>query len=145
MRVEILDTNVGELADYGKVSEVGIAELMVGRYHPRAGGAPADRPARHAGRRQPVQPAGDRKKRAAANPEEGVLDDEEPSIVRTLSVPAERSFALGGFGCPSASPTRSIDAILGVPGADEGGVTASSAARLASLRARRWHRRTMAT
>ncbi|MEZ5371721.1 MAG: alpha-(1-_3)-arabinofuranosyltransferase family protein [Microthrixaceae bacterium] len=29
LRVEILDTNVGELADYGKVSEVGIAELKV--------------------------------------------------------------------------------------------------------------------
>ena len=137
MRVEILDTNVGELADYGKVSEVGIAELMVADTTLEQVVRPPTDLLDTLGGDSLSNPLAIVLRRAAANPEEGVLDDEEPSIVRTLSVPAERSFALGGLARLSlGQPDESIDAILGVPGADEGGVTASSAARLASLRAR---------
>ncbi len=137
MRVEIIETNVGELADYGKVSEVGIAELKVADTTLTEVVRPPTDLLDTLGADSLANPLAVVLRRAAANPEEVVLDDEEPTIVRTLSVPSERSFALGGIArLPLEQPDENIDATLGVPGADEGGVTASSQGRLPSLRAR---------
>ncbi|MEZ5381320.1 MAG: alpha-(1-_3)-arabinofuranosyltransferase family protein [Microthrixaceae bacterium] len=137
LRVEIIDTNVGELANYSKVSEVGIAELSVADttltdvVRPPTdlldtlGGASTERPLAFVLRR------------ASANPEEVVLDDEEPAMIRSLSVPEERQFSVGGVArLPLEQPDQDIDATLGIPSAEQGGVTATSKARLPNLRAR---------
>jgi len=137
LRLEILDTNVGELADYGKVSEVGIAELKVADTTLEDVVRPPTDLLDTLGVAGTNRPLAIVLKRAAANPEEVVLDDEEPSMVRTLSVPATRTFGVEGLArVPLEQPDESIDAILGIPDASNGGVTASSKARLPNLRAR---------
>ena len=66
------------------------------------------------------------------NPAEPVRQDEEPALKRIIDLPADRSFALTGD--VRLSPTaddRTIDLVLGVPGADDGGATVTASDRLA--------------
>jgi arabinofuranan 3-O-arabinosyltransferase len=69
--------------------------------------------------------------RVRANPQEVVRSDEEPWLARVFSVTAERSFGLRFEARLSAAATDDVlDAILGVPSADDGGITAVSGSRL---------------
>jgi arabinofuranan 3-O-arabinosyltransferase len=60
-----------------------------------------------------------------------VRSDPEPSMDRTFSLPDARSFQLvGQVRLSPSAPDPVIDAALGLPGAEDGGVTASSKRRL---------------
>lgn len=137
LQVEILDTNVGELADYGKVSEVGIAELKVADTTLEDVVRPPEDLLDTLGDDSLERPLAFVLKRASANPEEVVLDDEEPAMARILTVPETRTFGVKGLArIPLEQPDDKIDELFGMDSADDGGVTATSQARLPSLRAR---------
>ncbi|MFN8037859.1 MAG: alpha-(1-_3)-arabinofuranosyltransferase family protein [Acidimicrobiales bacterium] len=71
--------------------------------------------------------------RLRSNPAEPVRSDEEPAIVRQLSTPTARAFGLGGTARLSSWATETtVDRLLGLPDATEGGVTATSSAHLPS-------------
>ncbi|MDQ3147541.1 MAG: discoidin domain-containing protein, partial [Actinomycetota bacterium] len=57
--------------------------------------------------------------------------DEERSMVRAFSLPTARAFSLGGDARLSASlDDAEVDRLLGIPGEDEGGLTARSSSYL---------------
>jgi arabinofuranan 3-O-arabinosyltransferase len=132
----ITETDPGELRRYDSVTAVGFAEIRVidesGR-QPVAdnlvrlpvdlldatGAASTDRPLAVVLTRE----------RTAGTV--AVRSDPEPEMARTFALPAPRSFTLSGdVRLSHAAPDPVIDAALGLPGADEGGVTATSRRRL---------------
>lgn len=137
LRLAIGDTNLRELSSYDGVSEVGYAEVEVNAVKV------ADY-LRHptdlldaAGERAAAMPLTYLFRRAASNPEEVVLDDEEWRMFRNVEVVQDRSFDLSAqVRMPTELPDPEIDRLLGVPDAAEGGVTARSMSRLPSLWAR---------
>ena len=70
--------------------------------------------------------------RQRTNPAEPVRSDEEAALARIVDLPAGRSFTVDGEARLSAqAPDDVIDALVGLPGADDGGVTARSSSHLA--------------
>jgi len=76
--------------------------------------------------------------RLRSNPAEPVRGDPETAIRRLIDVPSPRQFSLSGTARVSAFiDDADIDALLGLPAASDGGVTATSSERLpGSLRHR---------
>ena len=69
--------------------------------------------------------------RQRTNPAEVVRVDEEAAMARIVPVPAGRELALTGDARLSArSPDEVVDALVGLPSAGDGGVTATSSDRL---------------
>lgn len=69
--------------------------------------------------------------RRAAAAADVLIADEEPVLSRWVIGPEDRTFTVFGRARLSADlPEERIDAFLGIPSADEGGVTATSSARL---------------
>src|SRR5205823_5746865 len=69
--------------------------------------------------------------RARSDPAQPVREDEERALVRTFSLPAARTFALGGTARLSAdAPDELLDAALGRPDDRTTGVVARSSGRL---------------
>ena len=69
--------------------------------------------------------------RLRTRPTAALRTDPEPRLVRDVSLPTLRRFALSGTVRLSATaPDQVIDALLGLPGFEDGGVTATSSRRL---------------
>ncbi|MCU0269274.1 MAG: alpha-(1-_3)-arabinofuranosyltransferase [Acidimicrobiales bacterium] len=138
VEVEVLDTSAGRRVDYAGLSSVGFAEIgipgvgieevirMPTDLLDRAGTSSADH-------RLAVVAT-----RLRSNPAEPVRLDAEPSLVRLFELPTARTFSWSGDARLSASvPGPTIDTLLGLPDATEGGVTADADATLpGDLRAR---------
>jgi arabinofuranan 3-O-arabinosyltransferase len=70
--------------------------------------------------------------RLRSNPAEPVRTDPELAMARIVDVPAARAFGLGGQArINPAGPDATIDALLGIPGADAGGLTVEASESLA--------------
>lgn len=137
LRIAISDTNLQDLASYDGVSEVGLAEIGVNGVRVTDVLRPPTDLLDTVGAQQAQLPLTYLFRRAASNPEEVVIDDEEPSMLRTVDVRSPRGFAVSGKAkMPTELPDQVIDELLGVPNASQGGITATSKARLPSLRAR---------
>lgn len=132
LEVEITGTDLGRRRTYHGVSGVGFAEIRVGDllvdeverlptdvfdlFEP--GGA-GDHPLT-------VVMA-----RRRANPAEPVRTDPEEALARAFALPGGRTFALAGTARLSAyAPDDVLDRLLGIPPAEEGGLTAFSSGRL---------------
>ena len=132
LTVEITSDSVGSRVKYTGLSPVGFAEVGLEGIAvdelvrpptdllDAAGAASLDHPLTYLFSRQ------------RTNPAEPVRSDEEAAMARIIDLPAGRSFSVTGDARLSAqAPDDVIDALVGLPGADEGGVTARSSAHLA--------------
>ncbi len=132
LSIEILDTDVGYRPSYRGISPVGFAELDVAGAKvdevvhlptdllTAAGPSSIDHPLDVVMTRQRGNPA-----------EPARTDDEETSIQRAFDLPTARGFAVEGDARLSArAPDTVLDTLLGRPDAQDGGVTATSTARL---------------
>ncbi len=130
--VEITDDSVGSRVKYTGLSPVGFAEIGLGDLTvdelvrpptdllDAAGADSIDHPLTYLFSRQ------------RTNPAEPVRSDEEAAMARIIDLPVGRSFTVTGDARLSAqAPDDVIDALVGMPGAEEGGVTARSSAHLA--------------
>ncbi len=132
MSIEILDTDVGYRPSYRGISPVGFAELdIAGAKVDEVVHLPTDL-LTAAGPSSIDHPLDVVMTRQRSNPAEPArTDDEETSIQRAFDVPTARSFTVGGDARLSArAPDTVLDELLGRPDAAEGGVTATSTARL---------------
>ena len=138
LELEVLGTNVGWRPRYEGLSGVGFAEVRV----PGVGIEELVRPPMDL-----LEAAGPSSldhrltwvlTRLRSNPAEPVRGDEEEAMRRLLSVPTARSVSVAGTARLSAfAGDDVIDALVGLPDAAAGGVTATSGRRLAgSLRDR---------
>jgi arabinofuranan 3-O-arabinosyltransferase len=131
LELEVLETNVGRMGRYEGLSGVGFAEVRI----PGVGIEELVRP--------PVEPLaalgpstlGHRLSflltRLRSNPAEPVRGDEEERMLRVLDVPSARSFSVRGQARISPFVADDVvDALVGLPDADAGGVTATSSHRL---------------
>ena len=138
VELEVLGTNVGWRPRYEGLSGVGFAEVRI----PGVGIEELVRPPVDLLERAGASSLDHRLTwvltRLRSNPAEPVRGDEEEAMRRLLALPTDRSFALEGTARLSAFVDDDvIDDLVGLPGADEGGVTATSDRRLAgSLRHR---------
>lgn len=135
LQVVIATTDLGILPTYRGVGGVGISELTIPGVDPvrevirpptslldAAGADSIDRPLSYVFSRR------------AANPADVNVSDEETSMMRLVEGPVARSFT--PFGHARLNPElgdSTIDALLGLPSADEGGVTADSSARMPGM------------
>jgi arabinofuranan 3-O-arabinosyltransferase len=136
LEIEITGDNIGPRAKYDGLSGVGFAEVGV----PGADGEdlvlqewirpPVDLLAA-AGPDSIDHPLQYVLTRQRTNPAEVVRVDEEAALARIVPVPAARSFGLSGEARLSARVAdQVVDRLVGLPSADQGGITASSSARL---------------
>ncbi|MEX0768716.1 MAG: alpha-(1-_3)-arabinofuranosyltransferase family protein [Microthrixaceae bacterium] len=132
LRLTITATDRGDMASYRGVSGVGFAEIAI----PGLGlitevvRPPTDL----------LMAAGDISidhqlsyvfTRRASNPSEVIAADEEVTMRRIVSGPIARSFTpFGRVRMTASLPDERIDQIIGLPSAAEGGVDATSSARL---------------
>jgi arabinofuranan 3-O-arabinosyltransferase len=128
---QIKDTNTGKRADYVGVSAVGLAELRIGGQRvDELIRMPVDL-LRATGAASLNHPLTLVMTRLRANPAEPVRQDEEVALARVFDLPAARAFALSGAArITSLTDDDTIDAVLGVPDAAHGGITARSSDRL---------------
>lgn len=129
-------TNIGRRARYDGVSPVGIAELEI----KPIGAEPVrvDELVRlptdllnKAGDGSRAHPLAVVLARARSNPAEPFRTDEEVTIARAFHLPLARTFSIRGTARISAvTDDATIDSLLGVPDASEGGITARSSGRL---------------
>ncbi len=133
LAIEIVADDIGRRARYDGQSGVGFAEVMI----PGVTVSEAIRPPIDllefpgaSGGSNPLSLLFDR---VRSNPSEPVRADEEPRMVRVLSLPQNRSFTLAGTArlSPWASEDG-LDRLLGFPDASTGGVTVTSSAYLPS-------------
>lgn len=132
LRVTVEGTDRGRPITYTGISDVGIAELRIPGVEPV-----------HEVVRPPVdmvEKLGDASRdhqltylftRRASNPSDVLAADEEPRLLRRIDSPVARSFTV--FGKARVAVTQagdSTDALLGIPSAAEGGVTATASAHL---------------
>jgi len=139
VELEITATDIGKRPRYDGLSSVGFAEVTI------PGVAPVD---------ELVRPPTDLLDAAGAssidhrlallftrlrtNPAEPVRTDEEVALRRVFSLPTARTFALSAQARLSAYITDdAIDRLLGFPGAEQGGITATSSTRLSGSLERR--------
>jgi arabinofuranan 3-O-arabinosyltransferase len=135
VELEVLEDNVGKRPDYVGLSAVGFADVRVVT---PAGLVVADewiRPPRTlldaAGTRSASHDLTYVFSRLRANPAEPVRADPERRMQRIVSLPTSRAFQLSGSARISARVGDDrIDALLGLPAADAGGLTARSSSRL---------------
>jgi arabinofuranan 3-O-arabinosyltransferase len=131
LEVEVTATDVSPRPRYDGISAVGFAEVDVDGIRveelirppvdllDRAGPSSLDRPLSIV------------LTRLRSNPQEPVRTDAEAALRRLLELPTDRRFTVGGQArLSSYVPDDVIDDLLGVPGADEGGVPAPSTTRL---------------
>lgn len=136
LEIEITDDSIGPRPKYDGLSGVGFAEVGVP-------GPDGDDLVLQEWIRPPIDlldAAGESSidhplsyvfSRQRTNPAEVVRVDEEAAMARLVPVPAGRDFALTGDARLSArTPDEVVDTLVGLPAADEGGVTATSSARL---------------
>lgn len=128
---QIKDTNTGKRADYVGVSAVGLAELRIGGQRvDELIRMPVDL-LRATGAASLNHPLTLVMTRLRANPAEPVRQDEEVALARVFDLPAARAFALSGTArITGLTDDDTIDAVLGVPDAAHGGITARSSGRL---------------
>jgi arabinofuranan 3-O-arabinosyltransferase len=131
LEIEILDTNVAPRPRYDGFSGVGFAEVGIE-------GVRVDeviRPPTDLLDRAGASSLGHRLAfvftRLRSNPAEPVRLDEEPGMNRLLQLPTARGFGLlGGARLSDYVPDATIDRLVGIPGADGGGITVTSSAHL---------------
>ncbi|MBK9178112.1 MAG: DUF3367 domain-containing protein [Acidimicrobiales bacterium] len=129
--IEIRETDIGRRPRYDGVSGVGFAEVGIGDLRLTEVVRPPTSLLDAAGASSIGHRLTYLLARQRSDPREPVRDDEERSLIRLLELPVGRSFHLTGTARLSALvPDEDVDALLGVPGADAGGVTASSSGRL---------------
>ena len=139
LRITITDTNLGELARYTGISDVGIAEVTVPGVGPTTEiiRPPVDL-LDGVGERSKDLPLSYVFSRRAANPSEVVVSDEERNMLRWVEGPVARSFT--PFGKARMNTTIAddrVDEMIGLASAAQGGLTATSGAHLAGdLRSR---------
>lgn len=133
LSIEILETDAGVRDTYDELSGVGFADIRLGDGDIRVDEAvrpPTDllTALGDAAVDHPLAVVLTRMRSRASAP---LRSDEEPALVRDLVLPDGRSFALLGTARLSAATSdATIDALLGRPGIDEGGIEASSSRRL---------------
>ena len=144
LRITVVGDNVGRQANYPNSSSVGFAEVRLRDEHnsddlrvDEVVQMPTDLVRRTAGRsaQQPLAYAMTRQRTVLAPPH---IAEEEPTLARSFTVPTDRDFTLGGAARLSfTAPGPVTDSLLGIPGADAGGVTVQSSGSLStSLEAR---------
>ncbi|UDY36471.1 alpha-(1-_3)-arabinofuranosyltransferase domain-containing protein [Dermatobacter hominis] len=139
LRIAITRTNLGELARWTGISDVGFAEVSVPGVEPTVevvrppedlldglGDGSLDRPLSYVFQRR------------AADPAEVVIDDEERQMLRWVEGPVARTFLPFGTARISGRiPDQQVDELIGARDAAAGGLTATAGATLAGdLRAR---------
>jgi arabinofuranan 3-O-arabinosyltransferase len=135
--LEIRDTDLGRQRRYDGASGVGLAEVSVGQ-DTLGSGPVLDEVVRPptflldaAGSSSIDHQLGFLFTRLRANPKEKVRTDEEPWLARAFELPTERSFGFDVTARLSALiADEAVDALIGIPSADEGGITARSGGRL---------------
>ncbi|MCB1005522.1 MAG: DUF3367 domain-containing protein, partial [Acidimicrobiales bacterium] len=136
--VEITGDSVGDLVKYTGLSPVGFAEIGIGDLVLDEVIRPPTDLLAAAGAGSIDHPLSFLFSRQRTNPAEPVRADEEAAIARVVDLPAGREFSLTGTARVSAqAPDEVVDALVGIPGAAEGGVTARSSAHLAGKLAAR--------
>ncbi len=138
LEIEVLGDSAGRRARYDGLSGVGLAEVGVGDVRvDEVLRLPTDLLG-GLGARSNEHALDIVMTRQRANPAEPVRADEEPVIRRTFSLPAGRTFTVGGtLRVAADAPDELIDALAGLPGLDRGAPVARSDGRLnGDLRAR---------
>jgi hypothetical protein len=136
--VTVDETNLGKRASYSGVSGVGFSEIRIRDQAPDAQDVRVEEVTR-----MPVDltrdvGAGslDHRLVYSMNRSRTILvpprySEDERNLTRAFDVPEAREFAVAGTArISTAAPDQLVDQLLGVPGADAGGVTAFSSARL---------------
>ncbi len=126
--------NIGKRRRYDGLSPVGFAEVRLDGVHvDEVVRLPSDLLAA-AGARSADSALSILLERQRTNPLQHGRGDEELSIVRAFDLPTARSFTLAGDARLSAYVDEQLlDSLLGIPTADEGGVTATSSAYVQGL------------
>ncbi len=132
LTIEITADSVGARVKYTGLSPVGFAEIGLGDVTVDELIRPPTDLLEAAGTGSIDHPLSFLFSRQRTNPAEPVRTDEEEAMDRIIDLPVGRSFSVGGTARISAqAPDEVVDALVGLPGADEGGVTARSSAHLA--------------
>jgi arabinofuranan 3-O-arabinosyltransferase len=139
LRITVTGDNVGRQANYPNASSVGFAEVRLRDEHAsddlrvdEVVEMPTDLVRRTADRsmQHPLAYVMTRQRTVLAPPH---IAEEEPALARSFAVPTGREFTLGGVGRLSyTAPGPVIDSLLGIPGADAGGVTVRSSGALST-------------
>jgi arabinofuranan 3-O-arabinosyltransferase len=131
--LEILATDTGRRPTYDGLSGVGVAELRIGDVAARVDEIvrlPTTMLERADGRAA-AHPLTVVLTRLRSNPADPARADEERAMARTFALPGARPFTVTGRARLAATlPDDAVDALLGVPGASDGGVQARSDSRL---------------
>ena len=132
LRITITDTNMGELARWTGVSDVGLAEVSVPGVAPtREIIRPPTDLLDAVGRASIARPLSYVFQRRSANPAEVVTDDEERQMLRWVEGPTPRTFLpFGKARISGRIPDEQVDELLGLPSAAQGGLTATSGGSL---------------
>lgn len=138
LEIEVLDTNIGKRTRYDGVSAVGFAEVDVAGARVEELVRPPTDLLDAAGASSIDHRLDLLFTRLRSNPAEPVRLDEEPALQRIIDLPTARRFSLDAEArLSSYVPDDAVDRLVGLPGADDGGITATSSARLpGSLRNR---------
>ncbi|HEX9505251.1 MAG TPA: discoidin domain-containing protein, partial [Acidimicrobiia bacterium] len=139
----VADTNVGDNLD-GPVNNVGLAEIRLRDNAPGAQDVHVDEIVRMptdlvtaAGRSAINRPLVFEMARSRTVVVPPRTAQDEPALVRQLRVPSARSFWIGAtVRLATAAPDDVLDAVLGLPGADAGGLTVTASQHLPGVRAR---------
>ncbi|MBL8775679.1 MAG: DUF3367 domain-containing protein [Acidimicrobiales bacterium] len=132
LTVEITADSVGSRVKYTGLSPVGFAEIGLADLTVDELVRPPTDLLEAAGPSSIDHPLSFLFSRQRTNPAEPVRTDEEEAMDRIIDLPAGRSFSLDGTARISAqAPDEVVDALVGLPDAAEGGVTARSSAHLA--------------
>ncbi|MCI3949731.1 MAG: type protein, partial [Acidimicrobiales bacterium] len=126
--------NVGRRRRYDGLSPVGFAEVRVGDVRvDEVVRLPSDLLAA-AGAGSADSTLDVLLERNRSNPLQFGRGDEELSVVRAFELPTDRAFSLAGDARLSAyAPEPLLDELLGIPGAEDGGLTATSSSYIQGL------------
>jgi arabinofuranan 3-O-arabinosyltransferase len=138
LEITIDDTNVGDTFDHPASNDVGLAEIRYRDDAPDAADVRATEVVR-----MPTDLVDTAPRQAAARPlvysmarSRNVVipprfSQDEEALVREFRVPDEREFAIGGtVRLATAAPDDVLDRVLGIAGADAGGVTVRASQHL---------------
>jgi arabinofuranan 3-O-arabinosyltransferase len=139
LRITITGDNVGHQANYPNASSVGFADVRLRDEHAdhdlrvdEIVQMPTDlvRSAGHQSAGRPLTYVMTRLRTVLAPPH---IAEEEPALARSFTVPTTRNFTLAGAARVSLTAIGPVvDNLLGVPGADTGGVTVRSSGALST-------------
>ncbi len=134
MSVEIVETDVRDRDTYENLSAVGFADIRLGDDDVRIDEAirpPVDL-LDALGADSLDHPLAIALTRRRSRPEAALRTDEEPTMVRDLELPTDRSFALSGTVRLADTATDGVyGQALGLPGAADGGIDVDSSRHLA--------------